>query len=85
MHLLEPTDHKEYKSHKTVRAMRIRDIIGLRLYSADPRNIDGYVVVDQTWIDRHHPKVGGWYVLYEDGYESFSPAEAFEAGYTEVE
>ena len=28
------------------------------------------------------PHVGGYYVLYEDGYESFSPAKAFEEGYT---
>lgn len=25
--------------------------------------------------------VGGYYVLYEDGFESWSPAEAFEKGY----
>lgn len=25
---------------------------------------------------------GGYYVVYEDGYASFSPAEAFESGYT---
>lgn len=27
------------------------------------------------------PQVGGYYVVYEDGYESFSPAKAFEEGY----
>lgn len=26
--------------------------------------------------------VGGYYVRYEDGYESWSPAKAFEDGYT---
>ncbi len=26
--------------------------------------------------------VGGYYVVYEDNYESFSPAKAFEEGYT---
>ena len=26
--------------------------------------------------------VGGYYVVYEDGYKSFSPAGAFESGYT---
>lgn len=29
--------------------------------------------------------VGGYYVLYEDGFESWSPAEAFEKGYTRIE
>ena len=33
---------------------------------------------------RHNPKVGGYYVVYKDGYKSFSPAEAFEEGYTRV-
>lgn len=30
-------------------------------------------------------KVGGYYVVYEDGYESWSPAEAFEKGYTLIQ
>jgi hypothetical protein len=28
--------------------------------------------------------VGGYYVRYEDGYESWSPAKAFEDGYTRI-
>lgn len=28
---------------------------------------------------------GGYYVRYADGYESFSPAKAFEEGYTRIE
>ena len=28
--------------------------------------------------------VGGYYVRYEDGYESWSPAQAFEEGYTRI-
>lgn len=29
--------------------------------------------------------IGGYYVRYEDGFESWSPAEAFEKGYTRLE
>lgn len=29
--------------------------------------------------------VGGYYVRYADGYESWSPAQAFEEGYTRVD
>lgn len=29
--------------------------------------------------------IGGYYVRYEDGYESFSPADIFESGYTRIE
>ena len=39
--------------------------------------------VDQAYLDKHDPQVGGYYVRYPgDGYESWSPAEAFEDGYT---
>lgn len=31
------------------------------------------------------PEAGWWYILYEDGYSSFSPAKAFEEGYMPVE
>jgi hypothetical protein len=33
-------------------------------------------------MKKHRPQVGGYYVLYEDGYHSFSPAPAFESGYS---
>ena len=29
--------------------------------------------------------VGGYLVVYEDGFRSWSPAEAFEGGYTRIE
>lgn len=38
--------------------------------------------VGLSYVRKHNPKVGGYWVQYEDGYESFSPAEAFESGYT---
>ena len=45
--------------------------------------------VSYDWIVKHSdniPKnlVGGYLVKYEDGYTSWSPAEAFEGGYREV-
>lgn len=36
------------------------------------------------YMNKHQPQIGGYYVKYADGYESFSPAEAFESGYTKV-
>ena len=38
--------------------------------------------VDAEYVQKHNPHVGGYYVVYEDGYTSFSPAAAFEEGYT---
>lgn len=40
--------------------------------------------VDQAYMDKHKPEVGGYYVVYEGGYKSFSPAKAFEEGYTRI-
>lgn len=41
--------------------------------------------VDRAYLNTHKPEVGGYYVVYRDGYQSFSPAKAFEEGYTLVE
>jgi len=38
------------------------------------------IKVDFTWHSKHDPRVGGYFVLYPDGYQSYSPAEPFEAG-----
>lgn len=40
--------------------------------------------VSQSYMTRHDPHVGGYYVVYGDGYKSFSPAGAFEEGYTRI-
>ena len=37
------------------------------------------------WYRKHKPANGGYFVVYKDGYESYSPAEAFEEGYTRVQ
>lgn len=43
------------------------------------------IPVDGKFIEKHSPTAGGYYVVYEDGYKSFSPAEAFESGYSKIE
>lgn len=72
-----------YKSHKEVQALKIADVDGVYLTPEDPRFKP--FEVSQAYIERHKPQVGGYYVVYADGYESFSPAPAFEEGYTLVE
>src|SRR5437899_9591729 len=41
---------------------------------------EGYesIPVSQAYMLKHSPKEGGYYVKYDDGYESYSPAKAFE-------
>lgn len=83
-----------YQSHKKVRAAKISDI------AQDPAEneaqyaggdwyiatTDGQLITvgHNDYILRHMPEPGGYYVLYEDGYQSYSPAKAFEEGYTRV-
>ena len=73
---------KKYKSHKTVEAVKIVDFgcgpAGSKLWTIIGLDCPD-VTVSQEYMDKHKPKVGGYYVRYADGYESFSPAEAFEA------
>jgi hypothetical protein len=40
--------------------------------------------VDSAYMSKHKPVEGGYFVVYEDGYKSFSPAEAFESGYSRI-
>jgi hypothetical protein len=38
--------------------------------------------VSAEYLAKHKPEIGGYFVVYDDGYKSFSPAKAFEEGYT---
>jgi len=40
--------------------------------------------VTREFFLKRDPKVGGYYVVYKDGYKSFSPAEVFEDGYARI-
>lgn len=43
-----------------------------------------HAVVGDDYFMKHEPYIGGYFVKYENGHESFSPADAFEDGYTKV-
>lgn len=87
-----------YQSHKKVWALKIKDIVRLTAESFTERggaHFDGAMIypddagygpvnVDEAYMAKHKPEVGGYYVVYDDGYKSFSPAKAFEEGYTRV-
>lgn len=79
----------KYKCHKEVWALKISDIspvnpiddtVALSFFD------DGFadIEVDSLWVEKHQPDIGGYYVVYKDGYKSYSPADAFEGGYTAV-
>ena len=76
-----------YKSHKEVHALKIARIKqhpdGSWSFEAEEPGF-APISLAQDYMDRHKPEVGGYYVVYADGYKSWSPAGAFEAGYTRV-
>lgn len=78
-----------YKSHKIVHALKIHNIdLDLETGAAviTPEEPEyGPFPVDAEYMGKHKPRIGGYYVVYEDGYKSWSPAEAFENGYIKIE
>jgi hypothetical protein len=87
----------KYQSHKKVWAIKIAKIDkDIDKAKEEDRETDGSAVitpadegygaftVDANYMHKHQPEVGGYYVVYQDGYKSFSPAEAFENGYTRL-
>lgn len=87
-----------WKSHKEVHAFKITKIIfdadiaeedGNRETdgSATLYHDEGYfmpIKVGAEYVHKHKPQAGGYFVQYKDGYKSWSPAEAFEEGYTKL-
>ena len=74
----------KYLCHKTVSALQIKEIKGESdgWYLVPVEHGYAPVKVSQEYMTKHEPQVGGYYVVYEGGYKSFSPADAFENGYT---
>lgn len=75
----------KYNCHKQVWALRISAVVLNENGSGDLFFVEeGYspISVDESYMNKHKPTEGGYYVVYADGYKSFSPAEAFKAGYS---
>lgn len=88
----------KYQSHKVVEAFKIKDVVYDRdLAAKSGRESDGGAVlvpedpsipgvkVDYLYLKKHKAKAGGYFVRYQDGYESWSPAGAFEKGYALID
>jgi hypothetical protein len=68
---------ERYRCHKVVEAAKILLVDDTGLELADGASVG----TTPEWLHRHRPEVGGYFVRYEDGYLSYSPARAFESGY----
>lgn len=75
-----------YQSHKKVWALQIKSVIGggpSDYHAKLTFSEQGYapITVDSKMFARYTPVEGDYYVIYDDGYKSFSPKKAFEEGY----
>ena len=84
----------KYKCIKDVWALKIKSIVfDSDLASETGRETNGTatftpeddryapIKLSSEFVHKHKPVEGGYYVVYKDGYKSFSPASAFEEGY----
>lgn len=79
----------KYKSHKTVHALKIAAVqINLDKSAMIAPADKGFAPFEAAagWGDRFKGGDGdlGYYVVYDDGYASWSPTKAFEDGYARV-
>lgn len=79
--------YPKYSSHKTVEAAKISSVelgadgsltVGLE------GGYDNVLFTHQERQGKPSPEAGWYLIRYVDGYVSFSPAKAFEDGYTEI-
>jgi len=77
----------KYKCHKIVQAGKIMEIDSND--EEDPvlflEEVNEPVVVSEGYMYKHKPQIGGYFVVYENSYRSYSPADAFTSGYLRVE
>ncbi len=80
-----------YQSHKQVKALEIKEItalgtIGNKLQYKLSFKDETYksIAIPAEMCSRYTPIEGDYYVVYKDGYESFSPRKEFLDGYTKI-
>lgn len=78
---------QRYRCHKVVHAGQITAMLpiagGFRIEYLGTGGIACFVNVKDAWAAKHAAaEAGGYLVVYEDGFMSYSPKKAFEDGYT---
>lgn len=81
---------QQYQCTRKVYALKINLVMQLPYYLNEGDNwlivpedcAFDPISIDHEFYQRHRPQAGGYYVLHEDGFKSYSPAKVFEEGYT---
>lgn len=87
----------EYQCHKKVWALQIVEIhlkpnpdptgeSGATSYGAILQVEEPFasIEVSSEYMNKNNPAVTGYYLVYKDGYKSYSPKAPFEDGYTRI-
>jgi len=92
---MEPIKLPFFRCHKRVQAVKIKEVsLHDPTGSEPPLAVAGGFIIhdlpgvgpiafDAAFWEKHKPQAGSYYVVYEDGYKSVSPAIPFEDGYLE--
>lgn len=81
----------QYICHKKVHALQIRQVVWLHEGEMGKAEATLHFVrteyasihlTPKQLMNKPVPKDGNYYIVYKDGYFSFSPAKEFEDGYT---
>lgn len=70
-----------WQSHKVVRAGKIVHVADSLLKVEGADGLTYSVTAAANMFARYMPVPGDYYVVYDDGYASISPRQAFEEGY----
>lgn len=78
----EPTGTMSlYQSIKCVRAGEITEIVPVGCYVQESDGSSVLRIFEPNMTARYQPKIGDFWVVYDDGYQSLSPRDAFLRGY----
>jgi hypothetical protein len=93
----EQREMPKYECKKIVWALKIKSIeLDADRANIENRETDGSaylkpeeigygeIKLSHDYMKKHEPHIGGYYVVYQDGYKSYSPAEPFEDGYKRI-
>lgn len=86
MNNVEGQQLPRFRCHKVVQAARITRWEQTDFNKGVTLWLDGSKTVEKSaeWFHKHQPETGGYYVVYDNDYASYSPAKAFEEGYSPI-
>ncbi|WP_434146327.1 hypothetical protein [Klebsiella quasipneumoniae] len=75
-----------YRSTRTVQALKIASVTIAEDYSAVLKDVSGNeLIVSADYVVREKPKVGGYYMKNDDGFEAFIESAVFENDFAEFQ